>query len=280
MIGNSTFDYVFIQSCIYGLHVIAPLSLLYCLIQILRYGLTNAASHRIPILLELWAASEATFYLLVHFWYRSHLQSAARHPPAPSREARKELFELCNANIPDPETYLRKWFLGAPTETIKRGNLKEFLLWAFFNRGGPPADDNEELEEYVVATERLLGRKIEAGRGSATCLRLTLDQVTMLHRSILWYSVSPRLVNVFARMPRRAKLTMSSASGLWISLPSFECSTAAFTSIVYHTHNSSRCSHCDQLAFLAKISLQPNISLIGIVHILPKPNCPSSSSTA
>ena len=189
MIGTSTFDYVFIQICIYGLHYIAPLSVSYCLLQILRYGFWPALSHRIPIYLEVWAAAETAFYILVHVWYRSHLQSAARHPPAPSREKRQELFKLCNTNIPDPEAYISKWFLNAPIDTIKRDNLKEFFLWAFFNRGGPPVEDNEELEEYVEATERLLGRHIEMGRGSATCLRLTVDQVSMLHRSLLWYFV-------------------------------------------------------------------------------------------
>jgi hypothetical protein len=80
--------------------------------------------------------------------------------------------------------------LGAPAETIKRENLKDFFLWGFFNRGGSPGEDDEELEEYITATEKLLGREIEEGRGSAVCLRLTLDPVNMLHRSLLWYSVS------------------------------------------------------------------------------------------
>jgi hypothetical protein len=190
MIGTSTKEYLFIQACIFGLHYVAPLSISYCLIQIFRYGLRPASSHRLPIILELWAAAETVFYIVVHLWYRQHLQFEARHPPAPSQEGRRELFALCNANIPDPEGYLRKWFLDAPAETIKRDNLKEFFLWAFFNRGGLPGEDDEELEEYIVSTERLLGRKIEEGRGSAVCLRLTLDPANMLHRSILWYWVS------------------------------------------------------------------------------------------
>lgn len=68
--------------------------------------------------------------------------------------------------------------------------MKEFFLWAFFNRGGPPGDDEEELEEYVQVMERLLGREIQSGRGNATCLRLTLDKVDMKHRSLMWYSAS------------------------------------------------------------------------------------------
>ena len=193
MIGTSTYDYLFIQACIFGLHYVAPLSISYCLIQILPYGLRPVLSHRLPIILELWAVAETIFYIAAHLLYRQHLQSEARHPPAPSQERRRELFALCNANVSDPEVYLRTWFLGAPAETIKRDNLKEFFLWAFFNRDGLPGEDDEELEEYIVATERLLGREIEEGRGSAVCLRLTLDPANMLHRSLLWYWVDPSI---------------------------------------------------------------------------------------
>jgi hypothetical protein len=48
-----------------------------------------------------------------------------------------------------------------------------------------PGEDDEELEEYIVATQRLLGREIEEGRGSAVCLRLTLDPANMFHRSLV-----------------------------------------------------------------------------------------------
>jgi len=57
----------------------------------------------------------------------------------------------------------------------------------FFNMGEPDPVDDEGLEEYVGEMEKLLERKLEAGRGSAKCLRLTLDKVDMLHRSLTWY---------------------------------------------------------------------------------------------
>lgn len=67
--------------------------------------------------------------------------------------------------------------------------MKEFIQWAFFNRGGDAGDDEEELEEYVAAYETLVGRKFEPGRGKAESLRLTLDPIDMLHRSLAWYMV-------------------------------------------------------------------------------------------
>lgn len=195
MIGTSRFDYFFIQLCIFGLHYLAPLCLLYCVLVISLYGF-KATTFRFPLLIETVAVAETLFYLLVYKPYKSYLQREAVHPPAPTREERKALFALCNDNIPDIEAYLQMWFLGASKEDIKRENVKEFFLWAFFNRGGPPGDDEEELEEYIEATEKLLRRPIQPGRGKAQCLRLTLDRVDMLHRSLTWYFVSLQHFNI------------------------------------------------------------------------------------
>lgn len=187
MIGTSRLEFFFIRFCIIGLHYLAPLCLIYCAFVIGYYGLKTAFTSPVPLLIEVIAGAESLFFLFVYIPYRHYLQREAVHPSPPTREERRELFQLCDENISDPELYLQKWFLEADPKEIKRDNVKEFMLWAFFNRGGSPGDDDEELEEYVVATEKLLGRPIEEGRGKAQCLRLTLDQVEMLHRSLTWY---------------------------------------------------------------------------------------------
>jgi len=177
MIGKSRLEFLFIRFCIVGLHYLAPVCLCYCALVILFEGVQTAITSPVPILIESVAIAESLFFLCIYVPYRYWLQRDAAHPPAPSRAERRELFALCNENIPNPEE-------------IRRENVKEFFLWAFFNRGGPPGEDEEELEEYVAATEKLLGRPLEQGRGSAKCLRLTLDGVEMLHRSLVWYCVS------------------------------------------------------------------------------------------
>lgn len=189
MIGTSTFDLYLVRTCIFFLYYVAPLCILYCTAVIVLYGV-KAALSPVPLVIESIAIAETLFYLVVYMPYRYHLQREAVHPQALSRSERKDLFLLCNRNIPDAEAYLKKWFLGAPAEEIKRENLKEFFLWAFFNRGGPPGDDDEELEEYIEFTEELLGRDVQPGRGNAKCLRLTLDRVDMMHRTLVWYLVS------------------------------------------------------------------------------------------
>lgn len=66
--------------------------------------------------------------------------------------------------------------------------------------------DDEELNEYVDKFETLLGRKLDPGRGKAVPLRLTIDKVKMLHRSLLWYLVSPHLLGKF---PNRRSINSS-----------------------------------------------------------------------
>jgi hypothetical protein len=95
-----------------------------------------------------------------------YLQKAATYPTTIGREHRRVLFQRCHENIPDPERYLSKWFMDAPTSEIKRENVKDFFRWAFLNTGVPNTVDDEELEEYIRETEKLLGRKIEPRRGN------------------------------------------------------------------------------------------------------------------
>ena len=185
MIGNSAWDYIFIRSCIFFLHSIAPLSILYCAVVLA----IQPATYRIPLFLEAWLIAETLFYIVVYLPRNYALQHAATHPSPASRERRRELFELCHENVSDPERYLSMWFKGAATYDIRRENMKEFFCWAFLNKAEYGPEDDEELEEYVDKLEGLLGRKIEPGRGTAAPLRLTLDKVDMLHRSLIWYLV-------------------------------------------------------------------------------------------
>jgi hypothetical protein len=247
MIGTSRLEYWFIRSCIVSLHCIAPICILYCALLVSLYGV-KATTYRFPLLVETGAVIETLFYLCIFVPYRRYLQREAVHPPAPSREERRELYQLCNDNISDPEAYLKKWFLGADSQDIKRENVKEFFLWAFFNRGGPPGDDEEEVEEYVCLLEKLLGRPIQPGRGNAKALRLTIDQVDMLHRSLVWYLVS--LLTLFQES------IANSSTVCWICrfsyLPQTFLSWISFPSDFYltilHTLSSSALQPTHQLS--------------------------------
>lgn len=185
MIGASFPNYVFIRLCITILHWIAPLSVLYCLTSLIY-----PAPFPVSRMLQVWTTLETAFYVFVYHPRRHYLQRAAIHPPPVCHEHRRILFQRCHESIPDPEHYLRKWFMDAPASEIKWENVKEFFRWAFLDTGVPNAGDDEELDEYVGEMEKLLGRRIGPGRGNAKCLRLTLEKVGMLHRSLIWYLVS------------------------------------------------------------------------------------------
>ena len=90
----------------------------------------------------------------------------------------------------DHERYIEKWFLGNPVATIKRDNIKEFFRWAFFDSAIFEPECDDEIDDYVAKLELQLGSKFETGRADVKCIRLTLDKVQALHRSLTWYMVS------------------------------------------------------------------------------------------
>ena len=204
MIDNSPANYAFIRACIFFLHYIAPLSVVYCLVILLL----RPATYRIPLVLEIWATAEAAFFALIYVPRTIVLQRAATHPERLPREQRRKLFNLCLNTVEDPEKYLSGWMRGAPASDIKRENVKgefyppptvptvlkdtELFCWAFLNKKDHGPEDDDELEEYADKTEHRLGRKLEPGWGNAVSLRVTIDRFQSLHRSLLWYFVSYR----------------------------------------------------------------------------------------
>ena len=186
MIGTSRQEDIFIRLCIFFLHWLAPFSICYCALVLID----RSIPYRLPLLVERWLTAEALFYTLGYLPRNFYLQRPTYHPPLSHRQDREELFSRCHETIPDPKDYIRKWFLNAPLSQIKRDNVKEFFAWAFLNKDGWSAEEDEELEVYVDRLEKLLGRTFEFGKSSIAPLRLTLDAVLMMHRSIFWYLVS------------------------------------------------------------------------------------------
>lgn len=85
------------------------------------------------------------------------------------------------------------WFFNSEASLIKRDNIKEWLLWALFgcNLDGLREEWIDEIEGYIRRLEAYMGNKFDDGwSATAKCMRLTLDPVIMLHRPLLWYTVS------------------------------------------------------------------------------------------
>lgn len=278
MINNSWAEYVFIRICIFALQSIPLVSLAYCFSLAFTSFFTNYEFYRVSRALEVVFLTESFFFLFCFLPYRIWLQQEAIHPPAPSREERAILYQRCSDNITDPEAYLQKWFLGADIRDIRKENVKEFFLWAFFNRGGPPGDDDEELEEYIGVLERQLGREIPEGRGNAKCLRLTLDEVVMSHRSLIWYCVCILMLHV----PKieDANINHHSVSDLLTSLHSVPCVTMASTFTARISNNPLASFLFARTVYLLRIIRLLSTYRIGTDRTLRKPNSQSFSSMA
>ena len=188
MIGTSASEYAFIRVCIFFLHSIAPFSLLYCAAALACLP----RRFRLPDPIELWLVAELYFYGFFFFLHRQHLQHTASYSPLRSKEERRKLVNRVYAEVTDAERYIRGWFRGASIEEIGREDVQLYLAWAFFDRDLVKGEDEEEIEEYTVEIENMLGQTFRPGKGTAKPLRLTLDPVDMLHRSLLWYLVCRR----------------------------------------------------------------------------------------
>ena len=184
MIGNSTAEYVWIKTWIIILNSIAPFCVTYCV-----FTICLPSSVRLSKYFEYLAFAETVFYFLTYLYQRYHLQRPALHPPPPSKEERHRLFHLCHDSTPDHRRYLSKWFLDVPLAAIKRENVKEWLRWAFLNTAMDDPTYDNEVEGYVKKLEMGTGMNFEPGRADVKCLRLTLDKVDALHRSLIWYIV-------------------------------------------------------------------------------------------
>jgi hypothetical protein len=70
----------------------------------------------------------------------------------------------------------------------------EWLLWGFFSSGQETLAEPgvaEELEEYLDLYESALGQKLPPGKNPAVqSIRLTMDEVVIYHRPLVWYFVS------------------------------------------------------------------------------------------
>jgi pimeloyl-ACP methyl ester carboxylesterase len=207
MINHSFINLVFIRICIFFLHYLPVISL--CLVILLVWQLIAASlgsSLLIPIhlgipllcVLVLYLILEAIYFVALYRPHLLRLQTIrAQHPALWPPARRVALFDQCVRNIRDPEAYLRLWFLGADPDKgeIRRENVREFFLWAFFDQdsiGSVDGGQDEvavqaELETYLTRCEQLLGRRLAPGKGSARPLRLTLDNVDTRFRTFLWY---------------------------------------------------------------------------------------------
>lgn len=190
MIGTSIPEFVFIRVCVFLIQYTTPLCL-FALIIVLIVGGRPALSLSISPILIAYSIFDFLYAIFIWFPYARRFKNEARHPPPLSLDEKRELFNKCLNNIPDFERYLRLWFLEADASEIRRDNVRDFILWAFFDAAPESATevDLAEASEFVEKLERRIGRELESGSGTARALRLTLDAVETRYRSFIWFLI-------------------------------------------------------------------------------------------
>jgi pimeloyl-ACP methyl ester carboxylesterase len=176
----------FIRASIVLLRSIAPISGV-----IVAYFAWTSSWPRTPFELVVfgYAFAEVFFFVCVYLPLCGYLQWPSTHPEPLSEERRHTLLNRIAENIPDPDSYLQKWFLDSPVDEIKSENMKEFERWAFWGTADPDMVSEEDLAHSHEIIEKQFGRKFEEGRGNAKSMRVTLDDIKFLHRPLIWYVI-------------------------------------------------------------------------------------------
>lgn len=180
-----TLRYVKIRGFAHLLNAVGRISVVYC-----ACALFLPSWLRLPRLLELYLLAETIFYAASKLYRHFYIQREALHPAPPSAEQRRQLFDHCLETTTDYDAYISKWFLGARVTDLKREDIKIFLRWAFFSLAEVDPEYEDEVEVYTEEFEARTGIEFKPGYSGAKSLRLTVEPVYALHRSLLWYQVS------------------------------------------------------------------------------------------
>jgi pimeloyl-ACP methyl ester carboxylesterase len=193
---------IFSQAFAWYFQAIAPLSFAYCSYRMLGIIGISRVPH-LPKAFELWLLAETSFYLLIYLPMSIGVHGPAMSLAIPDRAKRHHLFNKCIATITDPVRYVSLWHRGAPIERIGREDVKEWICWAFMNKGNWDSDEDTELDQYVNNLEKLFadGLKFKEGHGTGVkTLRFSLDPVNLTHKPLLFYVLGVGGADIYAAL--------------------------------------------------------------------------------
>ncbi|KZT09341.1 uncharacterized protein LAESUDRAFT_742136 [Laetiporus sulphureus 93-53] len=177
------FAYIRMRAAVLALRLITPLSVAYI---VFYYFLCAFSSSW----LAWYTLAETLFFFGVYVPRSFLLQKEAQFPLPPSRQERQMLFTRSLPYFCTTDTATGWFYANDPVAKIKKGNLKELLLWAFFNSdlNGLQEEWKQELDEYVAQVEKVIGHELPDGRNDdMKCKAFTRQTVRMTHRPLLLY---------------------------------------------------------------------------------------------
>lgn len=90
-----------------------------------------------------------------------------------------------------PQEWLEGWFLGTPLARLRRGNLVEFLAWAFFTKSSEElaSAERHEVDNMVGEMGRRFGWEWAEGFDpAAKCIRINFDSLTSWCHPFSYYA--------------------------------------------------------------------------------------------
>ncbi|KAK2007860.1 hypothetical protein LZ32DRAFT_593053 [Colletotrichum eremochloae] len=192
LVGKSFPELILVRSMVVFFQYLGFLCFLYFWL-ILAFAGVPGIAHPVSIAIEAIGAIEILFYFVWFVPYRRRLQGPGLQPTELTREERRRFFSQGLDHAPDIEQYIRKWHGNAHLADIRRENVKDWLMWALFDKEGNPGDHDEELEEYIRDAEERAGVTIKEGYGDSTPMRLSFDPVDITHRSLFYYLMTGSL---------------------------------------------------------------------------------------
>jgi pimeloyl-ACP methyl ester carboxylesterase len=186
MLKDSAAARLFIRVSILSLRAVAPLSISYCVVRLITQRFWTG-----PVLLRAldgYAAIESSFYFLVYLPRRIWLdRPAPAYCTLPAREERRKALLKTWECTPDPRAYVSLWFNGVPVDALCREDIKDFITWRLWNKTKRSLADEDELEEHLAETERVLDIDFPRGHSGNTSMAVTFEPLRMMHRPLLWY---------------------------------------------------------------------------------------------
>lgn len=188
LVDHNQFTFAAVLAGKYAVGYVGLGCFLYFLIALFIGGVP-AIAFPFSIAVEAYGAIEILWYLLWFLPFKAYLQRPGTHMAAMTRPERKALIEKSLDLVPDARLFLRKWFSNAHLDEIYRDDVKDWLVWVLWGTGSFDGCDPDELNEYVDEVENRANLTLSKGRAGAKPIRLNLDPVQMIHRSLLFYGL-------------------------------------------------------------------------------------------
>lgn len=189
LVGKSVPELILVRTMVVFFQYLGFLCFIYFWFIFAIAGVSGIA-HPVSIIIEVIGLIEIVFYFAFYLPFRSRLQKPGFEVEPLSQAERRQFFQKGLDHAPDVEQYIRKWHCNAQLGDIRRENVKDWLMWALFDKQGNPGEHDAELEEYIADAEERAGVTIKKGYGDSTPMRLSFDPIDIRHRSLLFYFVS------------------------------------------------------------------------------------------